>query len=391
MSPQQNERKEDNLNKKKIVLIDDEEQVLRALVRELRDFAEEKNLEIITFSSSVIALENIEKIHTEIAIIISDQRMPHMKGCDLLNIVKGINPDIMLFLLTAYTDIGDIIKTIRAGLFSLILKPWNIHSLILELEKGLELFSIRAENKLYISRLKEELVWGGELQKRMLQKELPQNKKVDFSVSYAPVPEYCCGGDYYDIISFDDEHFMVLIGDVSGHGIKAAFVTFIIKTLVNKAITIHNKDSKPSDFLYWLNNSICEELKSEDSMLITFSACLFDLENNTLRISNAGHVPIKIIRSEEILNIGLQGTALGFQENINYEDHTEKLTPGDRVVFSTDGLIECKYKNESYDEILLAHNKEREFTDSVMNILKHLPSKGQHNDDMTLVSVQISP
>lgn len=377
----------------KIAIVDDEDQILKALDRELSAFAEEKDLDLLLFNSPVSALKKIKELNEDIALIISDQKMPVMKGCDLFNEVKKINPDIVSILLTAYTDINDIIKTIRTGLFSFILKPWDFDHLILEVEKGLDLYRLRSENKLFTARLNEGLKWGGELQKKVLKKTSPDDSKLDFSVTYYPVPDYCCGGDYYDILQFDEDRYIVLIGDVSGHGIKAAFITFILKTILNpeNVKEVLKQKFSPSLFLKWLNNRVCSELSNIDSIIITFCACMIDFNTNTITAANAGHIPPRIIRDDVILPLNVSGTAMGFQKNIKYKESSVVFKKNDQLLLFTDGLSDEDIPGKAIDDVLLKHRTESDYTAKVIDDILELSAGSKFTDDMTLISVKLFP
>ncbi|MCG8689002.1 MAG: response regulator, partial [Desulfobacterales bacterium] len=220
----------------RILLVDDEPRVLRALEREMEEFAVEHGVRIVAYDSPVTALQDIREDSRDIAVVVSDQKMPYLKGFHFLQKAKEENPDIVPVLLSAYTDIDDIIASIRVGLFSFVLKPWDIDQLLHEVRKGLNLHRLRKENDRNAARLNEALKWGGEIQKKLLESRPPADRRIAFSVNYTPMARYACGGDYYDIVPLDSNRYLALMGDVSGHGVKAAFITFILKTLLNEII-----------------------------------------------------------------------------------------------------------------------------------------------------------
>ncbi len=111
-----------------IILVDDDEQVLHAIQRDIRN--EYRDAYRISGNASAIeALELIKALHLKnetIALIISDQRMPEMEGIDFLSRAKEIYPDTRTILLTAYSDIEAAIRAINLiKLDYYLLKPWN--------------------------------------------------------------------------------------------------------------------------------------------------------------------------------------------------------------------------------------------------------------------------
>ncbi len=111
-----------------IIIVDDDEQVLRAITRDIRN----KYREEYRVASTESALEGLEvlkelKLKNEsVALIVSDQRMPEMEGIIFLEKAKEIYPDTKQVLLTAYSDIEAAIAAInKIRLDYYLLKPWN--------------------------------------------------------------------------------------------------------------------------------------------------------------------------------------------------------------------------------------------------------------------------
>lgn len=134
----------ERLSKYNVLFVDDEMQVLRAIKRGLH--LEKYNKFFAT--SGEEALKIIEK--EEIALIITDMKMPKMDGLSLLKKVNDSNPNIVKVILSGYTNLAQIIATINAiNIYKFILKPWDLKTelkpIILE---GLEKYE---ENIAYIN------------------------------------------------------------------------------------------------------------------------------------------------------------------------------------------------------------------------------------------------
>ena len=245
---------------KKIILVDDEQSILNSLIRELMDWCSDKKIEIISFTNPVEAFNALE-IEREVFLVISDLRMPEMLGSDLLLKIRDKYPDIITILLTGYSEVDEIMKAVKSGIFAYILKPWDEKYLLTEIGKAYDLAKLKEEKTKYLHMLEEELKWGGELQKKLLQRNIPESEGIKFEVEYQPLPMLYCGGDYYDIIPLQDGNCLVLLGDVAGHGLKAAFITTILKTIIySEYVRDHQKDGiSPADFLKWLNIRISKE------------------------------------------------------------------------------------------------------------------------------------
>ena len=111
-----------------IIIVDDDEQVLRAIQRDVRNEFRD-DYRIIATESPVEALDIVKELKLKnetVALIISDHRMPDMEGIELLGLSRDIYPDAKLILLTAYSDIEAAIRAINdVKLDHYLLKPWS--------------------------------------------------------------------------------------------------------------------------------------------------------------------------------------------------------------------------------------------------------------------------
>ncbi len=131
----------------KLLLLDDEEDIINALKRLLRN-----NYEIIPFNKGDEALVYLQENHVDI--IMSDMRMPKMDGAEFLAHAREIIPNAIRLLLTGYSDMDSTVKAINdGGVYTYISKPWNNQDLKLTLEKASDHYLLKKEAK----RLNEEV------------------------------------------------------------------------------------------------------------------------------------------------------------------------------------------------------------------------------------------
>ncbi len=128
----------------KILLLDDEESILKALSRLLKS----EGFELFTSTSGVEALEIIK--NNEITIIISDQRMPQMTGVEFLQKSIDISPKSIRVLLTGYADAQATADAINKGEVRYFLnKPWDDNVLLSRIKESIELYdSLKEKNRL---------------------------------------------------------------------------------------------------------------------------------------------------------------------------------------------------------------------------------------------------
>ena len=107
------------MSKPTLLLIDDEERILRSL-RML--FFIGYDVRTTTDPDEAIRILREEKVH----VIVSDQRMPVMQGSELLRIARETSPATMRILLTGYSDLDASIASVNEGeVFRYLMKPWN--------------------------------------------------------------------------------------------------------------------------------------------------------------------------------------------------------------------------------------------------------------------------
>jgi response regulator RpfG family c-di-GMP phosphodiesterase len=146
-----NERrgKEDKVEERmQVLVVDDEVNILHSLKRVLHD----EDFNILTASTGEDGLR-ILKDHTDVCVVISDQRMPGMTGVDFLARAKEIALDVIRIILTGYMDVNVVIDAInRGGANRYITKPWNHEELILNIRDGVEKYRLIRENR-YLTEL----------------------------------------------------------------------------------------------------------------------------------------------------------------------------------------------------------------------------------------------
>ena len=119
-----------------ILLVDDEEMILTSIKS---FFAIETDYDVLTYTSPVQALQDLDNKIKSVDLVISDYLMPEMDGISFLAEVKKRFPLVPRILLTGYADKENAIKAINdVGLYQYIEKPWENDDLKLIIRNGLE-------------------------------------------------------------------------------------------------------------------------------------------------------------------------------------------------------------------------------------------------------------
>ncbi|MBD2343935.1 response regulator [Anabaena subtropica] len=123
--------------KLKILVVDDEPDNLDLLYRTFR-----RDFHVLKADSGVNALE-VLSVEGEVAVIISDQRMPEMKGTEFLSKTVPQFPDTVRIILTGFTDIEDLVEAINAGqVYKYITKPWDPGELKAVVQRAAETYDL---------------------------------------------------------------------------------------------------------------------------------------------------------------------------------------------------------------------------------------------------------
>ncbi|HTY11032.1 MAG TPA: SpoIIE family protein phosphatase [Bacteroidota bacterium] len=242
-------------------------------------------------------------------------------------------------------------------------------------------------------RLQRELLLAQEMQKRLLPQTLPTFPNVEMQAVSAPALEV--GGDYYDIAILDDHRVGIVIGDVSGKGVGAAFYMAEVKGIFQSLSKIY---SSPRMFLSKANQSLISSIDKRSFISLIYA--ILDVVTGELVISRAGHCPMLYATATSIEYITPTGMGLGLSVGSVFEDSLEerriKLSPGDVCVFYTDGVTESRSaagEEFGYERLknVLQENRSRSAEEIKEEIIQRVWSYTDaqgYDDDLTVFVVK---
>ncbi|MGD8307350.1 MAG: SpoIIE family protein phosphatase, partial [Ignavibacteria bacterium] len=238
-----------------------------------------------------------------------------------------------------------------------------------------------AENE----RKSKELEEARQIQLSMLPAELPQLPNLDIAVYMQTATEV--GGDYYDFHVAMDGTLTVVIGDATGHGMKAG-------TMVTAAKSIFNSYVNNPDIIFTFQEftRIIKMMK-----LHSMSMCLslLKLKGNQLEMSAAGMPHALLFRkiTGDVEEIVLKGMPLGAVEDFPYKTANKQLHPGDSILLLSDGLPELfNSKKEMYGYERVTTEYSKVASEAPEEIIEHLKKSAEEwvgesepADDITFV------
>jgi PAS domain-containing protein len=159
---------------------------------------------------------------------------------------------------------------------------------------------------------------------------------VDVAVRYRPAePGHLVAGDWYDAVLMPGKDLLLVVGDITGHGIDA--VTGMIAAR-NALRGLSATGEGPAALLKWLNYAACH---ITEGVAGTVVCGRYDQDTRVLRWARAGHLPPILVREGAATALPLPGgVLLGLDPEADYEEEELQLRPGDVLLLFTDGLIE---------------------------------------------------
>lgn len=249
------------------------------------------------------------------------------------------------------------------------------------------------EKSLEKERLQRELLLAQEMQKRLLPQRLPTFPTVEMRAISSPALEV--GGDYYDVVQINHDRIGIVIGDVSGKGVGAAFYMAEVKGIFQSLAKIY---SSPKEFLIKANEALVSSIDKRSFISLIYAT--LHTTTGELTIARAGHCPLLYVSSEHHQFIKPVGLGLGMKAGNIFNDTIEEqrmmMNPGDVCVLYTDGVTESRsasgeeFGYERLKDVVLAarHRSADDIKEAIIqNVWQYTDAQGYH-DDLTIFVIK---
>jgi len=373
-----------------ILLVDDNEDGLRALHAVLEPLGQR----LVAARSGEDALRRL--LREEFAVILLDVRMPGLDGLEVARYVssRARTRHIPIIFLTAHAqDVEQVFHAYAAGAVDYVVKPFDPEVLRSKVAVFVELQRERGERVREARARAEAEAIAGTLQQHLLPDRLPSVPTLAMAARYRPGERAArVGGDWYDAIVLSGSHVGVAIGDVVGHGVRAATLMGELRAAL-RAYAVQ-EPYEPGTVLTRLNSFVVRTHGA--GMVATLLYMVIDLDGGPLRFAGAGHVPA-LARGADGATRFLDHTPLpplGVDEHTTFKTWEAELDAGTTVLLFTDGLVERR--DESIDvglcrlrDALAAGPAELE--ELCSQILAEVPGGSLLQDDAALLAVRLSP
>ncbi len=252
-------------------------------------------------------------------------------------------------------------------------------------EQEIERRLLEADNR----RKTKELEDARQLQISMLPKEVPDHPAFNIAVYMKTATEV--GGDYYDFHTGNDGTLTVAVGDATGHGMKAGIMVTVAKSLFHQ---LGSQRNIPDTFHHYT-----ESIKKLKLGQLYMGLTLARIKDGTMTLSAAGMPPVYIYRAETdiVEEVRIKGMPLGSFSGFPYEQREVNLSPGDTVLFMTDGLPELfNDEKEIFDYPGVEQIFSKTGNEDPEEIIRQLVRAGDswqngapQEDDMTFVVIRM--
>jgi phosphoserine phosphatase RsbU/P len=240
-------------------------------------------------------------------------------------------------------------------------------------------------------KLRRDVALAAEVQRRLLPDEPPAARIG--SLAAFSLPARTVGGDYYDFIQLDENHFGLAIADVAGKGIPAALIMSVVQASL-RVISSDRNISLPE--LAARMNSFLHRSTPSNSYATFFFAQIDEI-GRRMNYVNAGHNPPLLVRSSEIVELGASGTVLGLFPAMAFQEEAIDLRPGDVFVAFTDGVTEAlnpenaEYGDDRLKQLLrqIAHLSATEIAERISAELTRWIADAPQHDDLTVVVMKV--
>jgi sigma-B regulation protein RsbU (phosphoserine phosphatase) len=185
-------------------------------------------------------------------------------------------------------------------------------------------------------RFKRELEIAAEVQRSILPTAFPNIPGFEFAACARPAREV--GGDYYDLLPLDDDHFGLVMADVSGKSIHAALYMAVTRTLFLAKAVEHRTPLKTAFQIHELLMA-----SSDTDMFVTAVYAVVNRHTRGMCYVRAGHDFPVHYRSEsgQVSLLQARGRFLGSLDGLILDEATLQLLPGDALVCYSDGLTDA--------------------------------------------------
>lgn len=335
------------------LLIDDRQSDADFVSSFLRRGDADHSFEVTWESNPQSALARVETESFDLVLL--DYQMPAMNGLELLPKIRKLNRSLPVIMLTGQGNEHIAVEAMKLGAHDYLRKDQlTVEALQCAVMSVLERHRLE-------TALDQDLRMARELQQAFLPQNFPhfapdqQPASMGLRFFHRYTPTFAVGGDFFDVLPIDDQSVGIFVADIVGHGMQAALVTAVLRTLLEE---LKDHAGNADTFLEEINTSLHRILRQMSSPVHASAFYLkLDMRERRGCFSNAGHPPQLHIRRQHaeivrLYDVSKTGPVLGLDERSVFPSHGFTIDPEDVFLLFTDGIIEVP--NESGESFGIA-------------------------------------
>ena len=223
---------------------------------------------------------------------------------------------------------------------------------------------------------------------------LPDDVDAPVPVTSRYIPSEQLGGDSFDHRWIDDDHLIVYLVDVSGHGIAPAMFSVSVHNLLRSGTLDAATLRDPGRVLTELNELF--QMDQQDGNYFTLWYGVYQPSTGTLRYAGAGHPPAVVLPADGSAPVRLtsESVPIGILEDTAYRTRTCRLAPADTLLIYSDGVFDLTLPDgrhgtvDDFVDVCARTAGTPQWTlDDLVDKLRQRSASGRFDDDCTLVRV----
>jgi sigma-B regulation protein RsbU (phosphoserine phosphatase) len=308
-----------------------------------------EDVQVITSENGANALVKLMYAEPDIAVV--NVSLPDMSGFDLCRKLKEEDEDLLVMCISELDNPMYRLRAEQMGADDYIQTDAEQYLFISKIRSLFRLKKLSNQLRLRYTELEEknaiinkQLELGMQVQRALI-------PEINTSLMGCKLisrfyPARGIGGDFYNLRPLTEDSFGIVMGDVSGHGIAAAFCTALVNMMM-KNLSI--SDPHPGILLFRLNNELHAMFEnSETPLYASVFYAVVDTKQKTVTYSNAGQCfPIHVDAEKNIVReLDITGTPIGLIKDSIYNVGSILYGSSDLMLLHTDGLQDAFYKKQ---------------------------------------------
>jgi sigma-B regulation protein RsbU (phosphoserine phosphatase) len=289
-------------------------------------------------------------------LVLCDLRLPGLDGLEVLQRLHADCPGLPVVVVSGTGILSDAVEALRNGASDFVTKPIQ-DMVVLEhaVEGALEKARLQRENRgfqleleranqalrRHIEQLEQDDAAGRNLQQQLIP---PRASLLEaYRLDRYLLPSLNLSGDFVDYFVIDDNRLGFYLADVSGHGVSSAFVTVLLKSMVDGHLDrSHRSDNLILDPAALLTRLNADLLRQQLDKYVTIFYGVIDIEANHLCFCNGGHYPPPVLfDGQEPRFLDKRGYPVGMLHGATFENVSMALPAEHLLVLVSDGVLDA--------------------------------------------------